>query len=35
MKYRVNFRVELADDETGIEVKDVTVVPDVPDPAVR
>lgn len=28
MKYRVNFRVELADDETGIQVKDVNVVPD-------
>lgn len=28
MKYRVHFRVELADDQTGIEVKDVTVTPD-------
>lgn len=35
MKYRVHFRVELADDETGIEVKDLMVVPDEPDPAIR
>lgn len=28
MKWRVSFRLDAADDETGIEVKDVIVVPD-------
>lgn len=28
MKYRVSFHVELADDETGVKVKDVKVIPD-------
>lgn len=28
MKWRVSFRLDAADDETGIEVKDVTIVPD-------
>lgn len=27
MKWRVTFRLDAADDETGIEVKDVEVVP--------
>lgn len=37
MKYRVSFHVELADDETGVQVKDVKVVPyrSEPDPAYR
>lgn len=28
MKWRVSFRLDAADDETGIEVKDLMVVPD-------
>ena len=36
MKWRVSFHLDAADDDTGIQVKDLRVEPvDVPDPAVR
>lgn len=28
MKWKVSFRLDASDDETGIEVKDVTIVPE-------
>ena len=37
MKWKISFHLEAADDDTGIAVKDLTVVPveSEPDPAIR
>ena len=36
MKWKISFRLDAADDETGIEVTDLRVEPvDVSDPAIR